>query len=873
MTCVNPFDELHPQVAQWCHSALKTPTLPQAGAIVHGMARQNHLIVSPTGTGKTLAAFLPAISRLAYLRDDDKLFPRTYIIYISPLRALGYDVEYNVRRPLREMQLLERPNSPRPELRGGRLREQVLRTAVRTGDTPTDERRLMLARPPHILLTTPESLALMAAMPSYRKTFTHLETIIIDEVHALAGNKRGAQLALVLEQLAELCQPRDLLRIGLSATVAPLDRVAHYLVGNDRPCEIVDARALRATEISVEAVSTGPVASLTQIAHRAADLTRDGGTTLVFTNVRSQAERLAHEMEEQLIATDGEPHNDDEPSLTFAEELKPKENRNRRIGVHHSALERSVRHQLEARLRKGELRTVVCSASLELGVDIGYIDQVFIVGGARGISSTLQRVGRSGHRPDAIARGRILAQDRDDLLEGAATIHAIRQMQIDEVTLPDAPLDVLAQWIVASVVPDRRRTIDELLQQARRAASFTHITESDVRACVAYLSGGGVGDNPAHVRRVGFEDGVVYGLGRDASSAFYENVGTIPDEHGILVRTRGAKIGRLEESFVAGLHVGDSFLMGGRTMRVVEVRENDIEVEPHVGRPSVPVWSSHLKGLPEKLARAIGTLRRDILDRLDDGTAASWLQSEYRVAEHEAEIMAYYIMQQARLSLVPDGERCVIEVYMMDGRQGAVFHTCTGRRINEVLARIVGARVHEHIGGDARLTTDDMGFMVMLDPGKILADDAWASMLTASGAEDGLRIGLRASSMLGRYFRYNAHTAILVLRRAEGRRIRRRSHWNSSAIFDRIEAADPEFPLVRETYRTICHDILDSDGAFRYLADAAEPVVLHPKAATPFTFGILSSSFGDAVHLADREAIIEALHARVMQYVAAQHTS
>ena len=285
---------------------LGTATPPQMLALPLAAQGRHALICSPTGTGKTLAAFLPVISRLAELRDADELLARTYCLYVSPLRALGYDVEHNLRRPLREMGILERPDTERARRRRGRVRERFVRTGVRTGDTPVEERRLMISRPPHVLLTTPESLALMVAMESYRKKLTHVETVIVDEVHALAGNKRGAYLALILESLAELTRV-PLRRVGLSATVAPLERVAAYLAGTGRDCAIVDCRGLREMRLDIVAPFAGAMAPLAQCARAAYALTQDVRSTLVFTNVRSQAERVAHEMALTLKARRATP--------------------------------------------------------------------------------------------------------------------------------------------------------------------------------------------------------------------------------------------------------------------------------------------------------------------------------------------------------------------------------------------------------------------------------------------------------------------------------------------------------------------------------------------------------------------------------------
>jgi ATP-dependent Lhr-like helicase len=858
------FAGLHPKVAAWCHEQLGVPTPPQAGALPLALAGRNLLICSPTGTGKTLAAFLPVMSGLAQRRDADELFARPFCLYVSPLRALGYDVEHNLRRPLREMGILERPNTERAAKRRGRIRERYVRTGVRTGDTPVEERRLMMARPPHVLITTPESLALMLAMESYRKTLGALETVVIDEVHALAGNKRGAQLALLLESL-EMLAARPLRRIGLSATVAPLAGVAGYVAGSGRDCAIVDCRGLRSIKLDIHAPFSGAIAPLPRAARAALELTRDVRTTLVFTNVRSQAERVAHEMEAA-----GEPSG----QVDVIEPVRERPARDRRIGVHHSALEKNVRHRVESQLRDGTLRTVVCSSSLELGVDIGFIDRVLILGGARGMTSTLQRVGRAGHRPGAIATGTVIAQDRDDIVEAAATRRCIADGRIEELAPAEKPLDVLAQWLVGSVTPDRRLPIADALAAARRAYPFRDVSAAELRSCVEYLSGGGAGPDEAHVRRIGADAEAIYGLGREASAAFFENVGTIPDERTVSVAGKGgAKIGRLDEGFAAGLKLGDVFLLDGRTLRVHEVTPGGLRVEPFAGRPNVPQWSSHMKGVPLALAREIGELRRGVAAALADGgpqPALAYLRTRYALNGVEAAHVVRYIAQQLALSDVPDDRRPVIEIYRMDKRQTAVFHTCAGRRVNETLSRIVGARIAARFKCNAQLTNDDNGFLVALPPRVTIPDAVWAALLYTADFERDLLAGLRGSSLLRQHFRYVANTGLLVLRRAGGRTLRGGGNWNAQKIFDRLFEADRNFPLIRETIRVVTRELLDAPAALRYLEELrAEPRVLHPAAATPFTFGIVTSSFGDSVVMDDRAGMVEALHERVLAVLGA----
>jgi ATP-dependent Lhr-like helicase len=583
----------------------------------------------------------------------------------------------------------------------------------------------------------------------------------------------------------------------------------------------------------------------------------------VFTNVRSQAERVAHEMElaseaPEQIAVAGEA-----PRAESAQ-------RDRRIGVHHSALERNVRHRTEAELRSGKLRTVVCSSSLELGVDIGFIDRVLIVGGARGMTPTLQRVGRAGHRPGAVAAGVVIAQDRDDIIEAAATKRCIHDGTIEEIAIPDAPLDVLAQWLVGECVPDRRVPFDEALARARRAYPYRALREDDLRACVAYLSGRGAGPDEAHVRRIGTDGEAIYGLGREPSAAFFENVGTIPDEQTVPVSGAGGHgIGRLDEEFAATLRPGDVFLLEGRTLRVKEAGARGLRVEPYAGRPNVPQWSSHLRGIPAALAHEIATLRTGVAAALSAGgpsTALSYLRRRYALEGVEAAHVVRYIAQQLALSVLPDETHPIVEIYRMDERQTAVFHTIAGRRVNETLARVVGARLHRRFGVSSTLTSDDGGFLLTLPSRKTVPDAGWASLLSPGGFDDDLLAGLRSGFLLRQQFRYVANTGLLVLRRAGGRAIRGGAlRWNAQKIFDRLWEADADFPLVRETIRVVTHDLLDAPGAKRYLARLdGEPRVIHPPAATPLTFGIVTSSFGDSVVLDDRASMVEALHERVL---------
>ncbi|MDB5027274.1 MAG: putative Uncharacterized ATP-dependent helicase [Candidatus Eremiobacteraeota bacterium] len=372
------------------------------------------------------------------------------------------------------------------------------------------------------------------------------------------------------------------------------------------------------------------------------------------------------------------------------------------------------------------------------------------------------------------------------------------------------------------------------------------------------------------MRRIGTDGDAVYGLGREPSAAYFENVGTIPDESTIPVAGAGGQgIGRLDESFAASMSVGDVFLLEGRSLRVTEVGSRGLRVERHAGRPTVPQWSSHLKGIPRALALEIGTLRTGVAAALRNGGtqhALAYLRHRYALEGVEAAHVARYIAQQLALSDVPGDTSPIVEIYRMDERQTAVYHTGAGRRVNETLARVVGARLHRRMRINSTLTTDDNGFLVALPRRKQVPDAVWASLLSADGFDDDLLAGLRSGWLLRQQFRYVANTGLLVLRRAGGRSIRGGAlRWNAAKIFDRLWEADRDFPLVRETVRVVTRELLDAPGAQRYLAGlAGEPRVFHPAAATPFTFGIVTSSFGDSVVMDDRASMIEALHERVL---------
>ncbi|MCK6428350.1 MAG: DEAD/DEAH box helicase, partial [Burkholderiaceae bacterium] len=498
MSAERVLELFHPAVRAWFASAFAAPTPAQVEAWPAIKAGRHALVAAPTGSGKTLAAFLAAIDSLVRQGIEQGLRDETQVVYVSPLKALSNDIRKNLEAPLAGI---------RAELEALGLPDVEIRTLVRTGDTPAAERESMRKRPPHIVVTTPESLYILLTSKSGRKMLATTRTVIVDEIHALAPNKRGAHLALSLQRL-EALTGRKLVRIGLSATQKPIESIARFLVGADNECTIVDTGHVRERDLAIElpsspleAVMSGEV--WTQVYDRLAELVREHRTTLIFVNTRRLAERVARHLSERI----GEQY----------------------VTAHHGSLARELRLDAEQRLKRGELRALVATASLELGIDIGDVDLVCQIGSTRSIAAFLQRVGRSGHAVGGTPKGRLFPLSRDELVECAALLDAVRRGELDRISLPDRPLDVLAQQIVAEVALQEWKE-DELFALYQRATPYAELAREEFTEVVRMLADGfhsRRGRTSAHLHRDAV-NGVLRGR-RGAALAAVTSGGTIPD--------------------------------------------------------------------------------------------------------------------------------------------------------------------------------------------------------------------------------------------------------------------------------------------------------------------------------------------------------
>ncbi|MBI4448636.1 DEAD/DEAH box helicase, partial [Candidatus Woesearchaeota archaeon] len=486
-----------PLLKQWFESRFPSYSLPQLYAVSEIHSRKNIIVSAPTGATKTLTAFMAVLNELVDSAQKGKLQDKVYAIYISPLKALNEDIRVNLQEPLEQMKALLG-------------KELGIRVAVRTGDTTPREKAMMLKRPPHILITTPESLAILISSIKFRKLFTDVSWVIVDEIHALAENKRGVHLSLSLERLAHLAT--HVTRVGLSATVAPLDEVATYLVGPTRDCVVVDVQFIKKMDLQVvsplpDLIDTTYAKTQTALYSLLDNLIQQHRTTLIFTNTRAATERVVHHLRENF----------------------PK-NYTENIGAHHGSLSKEHRHSIETRLRNGELKVVVCSTSLELGIDIGYVDLVVCLGSPKSVARALQRIGRSGHKMSETTKGRIIVLDRDDLVECAVLLKAALSRNIDRIHIPTNALDVLAQHVMGMAI-DQVWEEKELYELVRKSYCYADLTRADFNDVLSYLAGEYVDLEDRYIySKIWRKEGKIGRRGKMARVIYMTNIGTIPEE-------------------------------------------------------------------------------------------------------------------------------------------------------------------------------------------------------------------------------------------------------------------------------------------------------------------------------------------------------
>jgi len=845
MSALNSF---HPAVAAWFSRTFEAPTPAQELAWPAFAAGQHVLVAAPTGSGKTFAAFLAAIDQLVKEGLERPLPDETRIVYVSPLKALSNDIQLNLQAPLDGIRL---------ELAALNLPDVAIRAVVRTGDTSQSERAGMRRRAPHIVVTTPESLYILLGSESGRQMLATCRTVIVDEIHAVAGNKRGAHLALSLERLQALTQP--LTRIGLSATQKPIDEVARFLVGSaggtDPRCVIIDSGHARSRDLALEvppapleAVMSGEV--WTQVYDRLAELVREHRTTLVFVNTRRLTERVARHLSERL----GEEN----------------------VAAHHGSLSKERRHNAEQRLKRGELKVLVATASLELGIDIGDVDLVCQIGSTRSINAFLQRVGRAGHSVGGVSKGRLFPLSRDELVECAALLDAVRRGELDRLCIPQNALDVLAQQITAEVAA-REWTEDGLFRLMRGAYPYRSLRRAEFDDCVSMLA---EGFSTRRGRRAALlhHDAVNKMLRprKGARLTALTSGGAIPDnaDYRVMLEPEGHLVGTVNEDFAVESLQGDVFQLGNSSYRILRVERGTVRVEDAHGQPpSIPFWLGEAPARTEALSAAVSNLRKEIEQRLlsvpDAGGAAAaehWLIEVVGLDQAAAfQVVQYLSAGRAALGCLPAFDNVVFERFFDEsGGMQLVIHSPFGSRVNRAWGLALRKRFCRTFNFELQAAATEDHIVLSLTHAHSFELAESARYLRSNSVRDVLIQALCAAPMFEVRWRWDAGIALALPRFRGGKKIppqiaRMNAEDLLAAVFpDQVACAEnlpgeiqiPDHPLVRQTIRDCLEDAMDIDrfeevlravesGAIRIVArDLTEPSPLALEAlnARPYAY-------------------------------------
>jgi ATP-dependent Lhr-like helicase len=898
----------HPLVAEWFVHRFGTPTEPQEQGWPHILAGRTTLISAPTGSGKTLAAFLACIDRLVRKALAGDLADRTEVLYVSPLKALGNDIQKNLEVPLGEILAMAGER--------GLLMPEI-RTAVRTGDTLAHERRAMLKRPPHILVTTPESLYILLTADKSRAILRDVETVIVDEIHAVADDKRGAHLTLSLERLEALTY-KPPVRIGLSATQKPIEEVARFLTGNSdfepsrADAVIVNIGHKRTLDLAVEVppMPLGPVASnemWDEVYNRLVALVEQHRSTLVFVNTRRMAERVAHNLGERI----GEDN----------------------VAAHHGSLSRKLRLAAEKKLKEGQVKVLVATASLELGIDVGTVDLVVQINSPRAIAVTLQRVGRSGHWRGAVPKGRLFCTTRDDLLECAALVRAIRQGDLDRLMIPESPLDVLAQQIVATCAAGTIAAAPRLQHRAQdglaTAGGDAGATGAAVRDAGPASDGWDEGELFALVRRAYpyrnltratfdsilemLAEGIASKRGRYGAYLHRDRVngklrarrgarlaaitsgGAIPDNslYSVVAEPDGIVVGTVDEDFAVESNRGDIMLLGNTSWMIRRIETNAGRVlvqDAHGAPPSVPFWRGEAPARTEELSEHIGTLREKISEMMphtspvgfsatqpDVAPAVSWLKAECGLDDSGAEQAIEYILQgRAVLGAVPTQTTVIAERFFDEGGgMQLVIHAPFGGRINKAWGLALRKRFCVGFNFELQAAATDNGLNIALAEQHSFPLADVFNFLQAATVQPILEQAALDSPIFATRWRWDANRALALLRFQNGKKVppqiqRMRSDDllasvfpDAAACFENIqgERQIPDHPLVGEVMKDVLTEAMDVEGLKLVLSGLADGRIRCLAVDTPmpsqFSHEILNANpyaFLDDAPLEERRA-------------------
>ncbi len=837
---------LNPIVKKWFFTKFKEYSLPQLYGVMEIHSRNNILISAPTGATKTLTGFLSILNELIDSSEKGILEEKIYCVYISPLRALSEDIKVNLINPLKEME----------EIAGKKLN---VRVAVRTGDTNVSEKAKMLRKPPHILITTPESLAIVLSSIKFVELLKDVQWCIVDEVHALAENKRGTHLSLSLERLQKLSPAMT--RVGLSATIAPLDEIAKYLVGYEgkeqRPCKIVDVQFIKKLDLKV----LSPVPDLIDTEHGSMhyamyalmhQLIQEHKTTLIFTNTRSATERVVHNLKDKF------------PKFY-----------NENIGAHHGSLSKTHRHSLENRLREGKIKVVVCSTSLELGIDIGYIDLVICLSSPKSVARALQRIGRSGHKLHDTTKGRIIVLDRDDLVECAVLLKSALEKKIDKIHIPTNALDVLAQQIYGIAIQERIN-INELFNLIKNSYCYRNLDKNDFNEIIDYLAGKYISLEDRHIyAKIWYDEetGVIGRRGKLARVLYMTNIGTIPDETSVKVKVGEQFVGTIEEAFLERLRPGDIFVLGGQIYEFKFARGMVAQVSASANKPpNVPSWFSEMLPLSFDLALEIGRFRKLLNEMFCAGKSKEeiidFINDFVYVDAHAANSIYNYFNEQFHYTEIPSNTRIIVEHYTNEqGIKHTIFHTLYGRRVNDCLSRALAFAISRTQHRDVEIGINDNGFYVASDK---TVNVMHAFKLIKSGEfRKVLDAAIDRTEVLKRRFRHCAMRALMILRTYKGHTKRvGRQQVSSQILINAVKRISPDFSILKEARREVLEDLMDVENAKKVIEGIEQGNIkikeIYTAIPSPFAFNLIAQGISDILKIEDRVEFLRRMHRNVL---------
>lgn len=853
-------DEL---VKEWFFSKFKEFSLPQLYGVMPIHERKNILISAPTGGTKTLTAFLSILNYLVGLARKNELEDKIYAVYVSPLKALNNDIYVNLVKPLEEIQEIAKKKD---------IKLQKIRVAVRTGDTPTDERQKMLKNPPHIFITTPESLAIVLTTRKFIEKLQAVEYIIIDEIHALA-NKRGVYLSLSIERLQHISRIYPC-RIGLSATIAPLEEISNFLVGYEnqnqgsdtsyvlRDCLIADVQFAKKLDIRVlcpvkDMIETSADEMQHDLYILIDKLIQEHKTTLVFTNTRSATERVIAHLKERF------------PS-------KYLEN----IGAHHSSLSKQHRFDIEQRLREGKLKVVVTSTSLELGIDIGYIDLVILLGSPKSVARAIQRIGRAGHKLHDAAKGRILVLDQDDLVECAVLLKDAVEKKIDKVQIPKNCLDVLAQQIFGCAI-QQKWNVDELLSIVRKSYCYHDLRRDDFFSVISYLAGEYALEARDVYAKIWYDEKTreIGKRGMLARMIYMTNIGTIPEESFINVvisagEQKDERIGVIDEAFLERLKPRDVFVLGGHKYEFLYTKGMNAYVKATIYRPpTIPSWFSEMLPLSFDLALSIQHFRK-LLDELfktkKEKEIKEFIETHLYIDKNSVDAIYNYFLLQNEYARIPHETRLLVEHYISQGKHYAIFHSLYGRRVNDALSRAMAYLVARLGGRDIEIGINDNGFF--LASMQNMQIERALNMLNAENLTDVLEEAIQNTEVFKRRFRHCATRSLMILRNYKGKaKSVGRQQMKSGFLLAAARKISHDFPVLKETRREILEDMMDlqnTKNILKWIKDGKIKVEsIHLDMPSPFSLNLIMQSHADLMKIEDKIAFLKRMYKAIQERI------